>query len=97
MEQGQNQLRIPKQEAIASYTIQKARSDKLEFCSFFMTNPYKKFGPHNDAVDPDLLFVMAYEAEYPREVTVLANCSFVVAEKCWLVYLKSWWQDSLAS
>lgn len=44
-----------------------------------------------------VFFVMAYGAEYPREVTVLANCSLVVAEKCWCVCLKSWWQDSLAS
>lgn len=44
-----------------------------------------------------VFFGMAYEAEYPREVTVLANCYFVVAEKWWLLYLKGWWQDSLAS
>lgn len=90
MEHGQNWLRIQNRNQ-----WHRTASGKLKFLSFLMTYPRKNFSARNDS---GVLPAFCHDLQnWVSTKSVFANSYFVVTEKCWLVSLKGWWQDSLAS
>lgn len=60
-----------------------------------MAYPHNDFSAHHDS---GALPAFCHDFQnWVSTKSVFANSYFVVAEKCWLLSLKGWWQDSLAS
>jgi len=60
-----------------------------------MAHPHKDFSAHHDS---GVLPAFCHDLQkWVSRKSVFANSYFVVAEKWWLISLKGWWQDSLAS